>query len=97
MVVADNIFSQTIMSAVYLKGHHEDLYKPTEKKTETLMYFYFLTLLFECVFITLGFFIQNLNNIRKQARALTTFIGMIPYRMPGDTHTRLVHLQSLMI
>lgn len=40
---------------------------------------------------------DNLNNIRKQARALTTFIGMIPYRMPGDTHTRLVHLQSLMI
>ena len=38
-----------------------------------------------------------MNQIRKQARALTTFIGMIPYRMPGDTHTRLVHLQSLML
>lgn len=39
---------------------------------------------------------EALDQIRKQARALTTFIGMIPYRMPGDTHSRLVHLQSLM-
>ena len=39
---------------------------------------------------------QAMGQIRLQARALTTFIGMIPYRMPGDTHSRLVHLQSLM-
>jgi len=39
---------------------------------------------------------EYMDQIRKQARALTTFIGMIPYRMPGDTHSRLVHLQSLM-
>ena len=38
-----------------------------------------------------------MDQIRKQARALTTFIGMIPYRMPGEIHARLVHLQSLMI
>lgn len=40
---------------------------------------------------------EFMDQIRKQARALTTFIGMIPYRMPGDTHARLVQLQSMMI
>ncbi|XP_064640294.1 nuclear pore complex protein Nup93-like [Lineus longissimus] len=37
-----------------------------------------------------------LNQLRRQARALITFAGMIPYRMPGDTNSRLVQLEVLM-
>ncbi|CAH1270686.1 NUP93 [Branchiostoma lanceolatum] len=37
-----------------------------------------------------------LTYLRKQARALITFAGMIPYRMPGDTNARLVQLEVLM-
>ncbi|XP_006820413.2 nuclear pore complex protein Nup93-like [Saccoglossus kowalevskii] len=36
------------------------------------------------------------NYLRKQARALITFAGMLPYRMPGDTNARLVQLEVLM-
>lgn len=35
-------------------------------------------------------------NVRSQARALITFAGMIPYRLPGDTNARLVQLEALM-
>uniref|UniRef100_A0A2R5LLL6 Nuclear pore protein n=2 Tax=Ornithodoros turicata TaxID=34597 RepID=A0A2R5LLL6_9ACAR len=34
--------------------------------------------------------------LRMQARALITFAGMIPYRMPGDTNARLVQMEVLM-
>ncbi|XP_070536264.1 nuclear pore complex protein Nup93-like [Ptychodera flava] len=37
-----------------------------------------------------------INYLRKQARALITFAGMLPYRMPGDTNARLVQLEVLM-
>ena len=31
-----------------------------------------------------------------KARALVTFAGMIQYRMPGDTHARLIRMQVFM-
>ncbi|XP_074644286.1 nuclear pore complex protein Nup93-like [Tubulanus polymorphus] len=34
--------------------------------------------------------------LRRQARALITFAGMLPYRMPGDTNARLVQMEVLM-
>jgi nuclear pore complex protein Nup93 len=37
-----------------------------------------------------------ISYVRKQARALITFAGMIPYRMPGDTNARLVQMEVLM-
>jgi len=37
-----------------------------------------------------------INFLRSQARALITFAGMIPYRMPGDTNARLVQMEVLM-
>lgn len=36
------------------------------------------------------------QNLRRQARALITFAGLIPYRLPGDTNARLVQLEVLM-
>ena len=36
------------------------------------------------------------KSIRQQARALITFAGLLPYRMPGDTSARLVQLEVLM-
>uniref|UniRef100_T1ISV4 Uncharacterized protein n=1 Tax=Strigamia maritima TaxID=126957 RepID=T1ISV4_STRMM len=33
--------------------------------------------------------------LRKQARAIITFAGMIPYRLPGDTNARLVQLEKM--
>ena len=38
----------------------------------------------------------HLEDLRDQARALITFAGMIPYRMPGDTNARLVQMEVLM-
>jgi nuclear pore complex protein Nup93 len=37
-----------------------------------------------------------LEEMRDHARALITFAGMIPYRMPGDTNARLVQMEVLM-
>ena len=34
--------------------------------------------------------------LREQAKAIITFAGMIPYRMPGDTNARLVQMEVLM-
>ena len=39
---------------------------------------------------------KYLEELRDQARALITFAGMIPYRMPGDTNARLVQMEVLM-
>lgn len=39
---------------------------------------------------------EYITYLRKQARCLITFAGMIPYRMPGDTNARLVQLEVLM-
>lgn len=36
------------------------------------------------------------NTLRHRARALVTFAGLLPYRMPGDTNARLVQLEVLM-
>ncbi|XP_073234336.1 nuclear pore complex protein Nup93-like [Porites lutea] len=36
------------------------------------------------------------QTLRRQARALITFAGLIPYRLPGDTNARLVQLEVLM-
>lgn len=37
-----------------------------------------------------------LNNLRKQAGAIVTFAGLLPYRMPGDTNARLVQMEVMM-
>ncbi|KAK2189808.1 hypothetical protein NP493_96g07020 [Ridgeia piscesae] len=39
---------------------------------------------------------QYIDDLRSQARALITFAGMIPYRMPSDTNARLVQMEVLM-
>ena len=38
---------------------------------------------------------QFIEDLRSQARALITFAGMIPYRMPSDTNARLVQIEVL--
>ncbi|XP_071957772.1 nuclear pore complex protein Nup93-like [Antedon mediterranea] len=37
-----------------------------------------------------------LEYLRRQAKSLITFAGMLPYRMPGDINARLVQLEVLM-
>lgn len=37
-----------------------------------------------------------LGGIRDKCRALVTFAGLLPYRMPGDTNARLVQLEVMM-
>lgn len=39
---------------------------------------------------------RYLESLRDRAKALITFAGMIPYRMPGDMNARLVHMEVLM-
>lgn len=38
----------------------------------------------------------QLEFIREQAKTLTSFTGMLPYRMPGDINSRLVQMEILM-
>ena len=42
------------------------------------------------------FFFQHKAELRKQARQLIVFAGMLPYQMPGDTNARLVQMEVLM-
>ncbi|KAK4879895.1 hypothetical protein RN001_008041 [Aquatica leii] len=39
---------------------------------------------------------SQLDYLRQQAQALTSFAGMLPYHMPGDTNSRLVQMEILM-
>ncbi|XP_073987086.1 nuclear pore complex protein Nup93-like isoform X1 [Rhodnius prolixus] len=39
---------------------------------------------------------KQLSFIRERAKLLTSFAGTIPYRMPGDTNSRLVQLEIMM-
>ena len=39
---------------------------------------------------------KHLSQLREQAKAVITFAGMIPYRMPGDTNARLVQMEVQM-
>ncbi|XP_037093601.1 nuclear pore complex protein Nup93-like [Pollicipes pollicipes] len=39
---------------------------------------------------------RQLGQVRPMARALVTFAGSLPYRLPGDTHARLVQMEVLM-
>ncbi|XP_001607183.1 nuclear pore complex protein Nup93 [Nasonia vitripennis] len=39
---------------------------------------------------------QQLKDLREQARALTSFAGTLPYRMPNETNSRLVQMEILM-
>ena len=39
---------------------------------------------------------RHLESLRDQAKAIITFAGIIPYRMPGDTNARLVQMEVLM-
>ncbi|CAI9720298.1 pore complex Nup93-like [Octopus vulgaris] len=38
----------------------------------------------------------SLNQLRSKAKALIMFVGMLPYRLPGDTNARLVQLEVQM-
>lgn len=48
------------------------------------------------IFSDIGNKEQLCQEMREKARALITYAGMIPYRMPGDTNARLVQLEVLM-
>lgn len=39
---------------------------------------------------------QQLLDLREQARALTSFAGTLPYRMPNETNSKLVQMEILM-
>lgn len=39
---------------------------------------------------------QQLKHLREQAKCLTNFTGMLPYRMPGDINSRLIQMEILM-
>ncbi|KAL7302140.1 hypothetical protein TKK_0005363 [Trichogramma kaykai] len=39
---------------------------------------------------------QQLKDLRQQARALTSFAGTLPYRMPNETNSKLVQMEILM-
>lgn len=39
---------------------------------------------------------MQLKHLREQAKCITNFTGMLPYRMPGDTNSRLVQMEILM-
>lgn len=39
---------------------------------------------------------QQLTFIRDQAKALSNMAATVPYRMPGDTNSRLVKTEILM-
>ncbi|PSN56287.1 Nuclear pore complex protein Nup93 [Blattella germanica] len=40
--------------------------------------------------------LEQLSYLREKARAITSFAGTVPYRMPGDTNSRLVQMEILM-
>lgn len=40
--------------------------------------------------------IQQLVNLREQAKAITNMAATVPYRMPGDISSRLVQTEILM-
>ena len=39
---------------------------------------------------------RHLTSLRDQAKALTNMAATVPYRMPGDTNSRLVQTEILM-
>lgn len=39
---------------------------------------------------------RELASLREQAKAITSMAATIPYRMPGDTNSRLVQTEILM-
>ncbi|XP_066595874.1 nuclear pore complex protein Nup93-like [Prorops nasuta] len=39
---------------------------------------------------------RQLSDLREQARALTSFAGTLPYRMPNETNSKLVQMEILM-
>ncbi|RZF45349.1 hypothetical protein LSTR_LSTR002792 [Laodelphax striatellus] len=39
---------------------------------------------------------KQMNFLRERARAITSFAGTVPYRLPGDTNSRLVEMEILM-
>lgn len=39
---------------------------------------------------------ELVKDIREKARAIITFAGMVPYRMPADVNSRLVQMEVLM-
>ena len=41
--------------------------------------------------------VSCLGRLRNQAKTLVTYAGLIPYTLPQDLYTRLVHLESDMV
>lgn len=39
---------------------------------------------------------RDLSTLRERAKAITSMAATIPYRMPGDTNSRLVQTEILM-
>ncbi|RZB77466.1 nuclear pore complex protein Nup93 [Asbolus verrucosus] len=39
---------------------------------------------------------KQLSHLREQAKILINFTGLLPYRMPGDTNSKLVQMEILM-
>jgi len=37
-----------------------------------------------------------LDSLRREARSIVTFAGLLPYRLPGDSNARLVQIDVLM-
>ena len=55
---------------------------------------FFIILFCVCIFTILCW--QYKSDLRRQARQLIVFAGMLPYQMPGDTNARLVQMEVLM-
>jgi nuclear pore complex protein Nup93 len=45
---------------------------------------------------TFSIYFQQLMFLREQAKAITNFAASVPYRLPGDTNSRLVQAEILM-
>lgn len=61
-----------------------------KRKTEFIVQNYFIYEAFLFVFL------QQLINLREQAKAVTNMAATVPYRMPGDISSRLVQTEILM-
>lgn len=67
-------------------------------RAETKMYFYLTVLRDPQLRIVFFLYLQQqmLSYITEKASAITNFAGSIPYRMKGDTNSRLVQMEILM-
>lgn len=57
------------------------------------MFFFFVWISHDCHILNA---LQQLGYLREKAKALTNMAAAVPYRMPGDTNSRLVQMEILM-